>query len=225
MASQLLDEKIREEIGKIFAGLNEPVALLFFGSEEQGCEYCAETQQLLEELASLSAKLHLRVYDIDRETGVAEQFQVEYAPAIVIAGLDGDDFVDHGIRFVGVPAGHEFTSLIRGILMVSSGESGLSQDTKEFLAGLEKPVHLQVFVTPTCPYCPQAVALAHQMAMESPLVEAEMIEAMEFPELANQFSVSGVPHTIINAGAGEIVGAVPEAVLTQKIQQVLLDEA
>ncbi len=63
--------------------------------------------------------------------------------------------------------------------------------------------------------------LAHQMAMESPLVEAEMIEAMEFPELANQYAVSGVPHTTINAGAGTLVGSGPEEHLVNQITKAL----
>ena len=65
------------------------------------------------------------------------------------------------------------------------------------------------------------MVLAHQMAMENPLVKAEMVEAMEFYELSNQFGVSGVPHTVINAGAGNVVGAVPEASLVAAIQKAL----
>ena len=80
---------------------------------------------------------------------------------------------------------------------------------------------MQVFVTPTCPYCPQAVILAHQMAMESEFVTGEMVEAMEFADLSNQFNVSGVPHTIINSGSGEVVGAVPESRLMNEIQKAL----
>jgi predicted DsbA family dithiol-disulfide isomerase len=68
------------------------------------------------------------------------------------------------------------------------------------------------------------VALAHQMAMESDLVEAEMVEAMEFVDLSDQYGVSGVPHTVINEGAGEIIGAVPEPVLLDKIREVIEDE-
>ena len=63
--------------------------------------------------------------------------------------------------------------------------------------------------------------LAHQMAMESPMVEAEMVEAMEFPELANRHRVSGVPQTTINDGAGTVVGAVPEEHLLEEIRSAL----
>jgi len=63
--------------------------------------------------------------------------------------------------------------------------------------------------------------LAHQMALESPMIEAEMVEAMEFPELSNRFHVSGVPQTTINAGAGTVVGAVPEDQLLKEIQRAI----
>jgi len=59
------------------------------------------------------------------------------------------------------------------------------------------------------------------MALETRMVKAEMVEAMEFQDLAVQFGVSGVPHTIINAGAGEIVGAAPENRLVMEISQAL----
>jgi hypothetical protein len=65
------------------------------------------------------------------------------------------------------------------------------------------------------------VVLAHRMAVESPLVEAEMVEAMEFPELSNRFNVDGVPQTTINAGAGSLVGAAPEEYLVAEIMKVL----
>lgn len=63
--------------------------------------------------------------------------------------------------------------------------------------------------------------LAHQMALESPMVEAEMVEAMEFPDLSNRFGVSGVPQTTINAGAGTVIGAMPEDNLLAEIQRAL----
>ena len=65
------------------------------------------------------------------------------------------------------------------------------------------------------------MVLAHQMALESPLVEAEMVEALEFPELADRFEVSGVPQTTINSGAGTVVGAVPEDQLVAEIARAI----
>lgn len=217
---RLLDEEIVKQLSEMFASLKNPVALLYFGNQTD-CEYCPQTLQLLEEIAAISDKLELHSFDEDENPEELKKFNVDKVPGIVIASLKDGEIVDHGIRYAGIPAGHEFTSLIRDILMVSSGDSGLKQETRDYLASLEKPIFLQVFVTPTCPYCPQAVVLAHQMAFESPMVEAEMVEAMEFPMLANEFGVSGVPHTTINFGANELIGAAPEFVLLEKIRDVV----
>ena len=122
--------------------------MLYFGKEED-CEYCADTQQLLEEIVEISDKLSLDIYNLEDDADVAEKFNVDKAPGIVIAAKDGDNVSDFGIRYAGIPSGHEFTSLIQDILLVSERDSGLSQDTRDFLKSLEEPVLMQVFVTPT----------------------------------------------------------------------------
>lgn len=220
MTAQLLNDDIIVQVQEVFSQLKSPVQVLFFGDKEN-CTYCDDTLSLVQEVVGLSDKLNLSVYDIHDDEGVASQYKVDKTPGLVLAGLDGEQVLDFGIRYAGIPSGHEFSSLIHDLVLVSGRDSGLSAKTREFLKKLDKPVHLQVFVTPTCPYCPQAVVLAHQMALESPMVEAEMIEATEFPELSNRFNVSGVPQTTINAGAGTAVGALPEDNLVAEIMRAL----
>jgi glutaredoxin-like protein len=212
----LLNDDIANQVRQAFAQLNNPVEILFFGRQEN-CEYCAQTLQLVEEVSALSDKLHLSIYDVESDTELASKYNVDKTPGLVISARNGDQLIDFGVRYAGVPSGHEFSSLIQDIILISGGDSGLSQQTRDMLADLTEPVILQVFVTPTCPYCPQAVILAHQMAMESSLVQAEMVEAMEFPELSSRHNVSGVPQTTINNGAGNVVGAVPEQHLLAEI--------
>ncbi len=218
MVDKLLNESITDQVRQAFDGLKEAVDVFYFGSQDD-CVFCEDTHQLLEEVAGLSDKIRLSVYDINDQADVANKYHVDKAPGLVILGRNGDDLVDYGIRFAGIPSGHEFSSLIEGLLLVSGRDSGLNQVTRDFLKTLNKPLRLQVFVTPTCPYCPQAVVLAHQMALESPLVESEMVEATEFPELSERFGVSGVPHTVINAGAGAMIGAAPEEHLVAEIRR------
>jgi len=218
---KILDDQIVKQINEVFADLQEPVQVLYFGSR-QNCDYCDEAQQLLEEVAAINDKIELSVYDIQENQDIASRFNVTNAPGVVIAAKDGSEVRDLGIQFSGIPSGHEFSTLINDILLVSKRDSGLSEKTREFLRNLDKPLHLQVFVTPTCPYCPRAVLLAHAMAMENPqMIRAEGVEAMEFPELAGRFNVSGVPQTVINAGAGTVVGAAPEGQLLAEIQRAL----
>lgn len=145
---QLLDERIKKQVSEIFEGLVHPVVVLFFESADN-CEYCAETRQLLEEVTSLSERLELRIYNLEDDADLADQYGVIRTPGIVIAGLENGEVVHYGIHYSGIPAGSEFTSLIRDLLMVSLRDSGLSQETREFLAGIKKPINLQVFVTPT----------------------------------------------------------------------------
>lgn len=219
----LLNDSIRKQLGDVFQQLEHPVSLILFTSLED-CEYCSQVQQLLEEMTPLSTLLDLRVYDLRTDADVAAHYRIDKAPALVIAAREGDQLTDFGIRYLGIPTGHEFSTLVQGIVLVSRRDSGLSQPTRQYLRELTKPVHMQVFVTPTCPYCPRAVLLAYQMAMENPkLVLAEGVEAMEFSELANKYHISGVPDTIINDDASRVVGAVPEANLLQEIRRALGD--
>jgi len=218
--NQLLNEDLIQQINEVFEGMQNPVQIMYFSSEQE-CAYCGETRQLVEEVAALSELITLSVHDIEADHDLAKLYNVDKAPGLVIAAREGDQITDFGVRLSGIPSGHEFTSLIQDIVMVSHRDSGLNPQTKEFLKTLDSPVTLQVFVTPTCPYCPRAVVLAHQMALESPLVQAEMVEATEFPELSNLFKVSGVPQTTINAGAGTAVGAMPEDNLVAEIMRAL----
>lgn len=219
---KMLNQDVQEQVIEFFKGLEHDVEILFFSSQDTAvCQYCAETRQLLEEVTALSEKLSLKVYDLDENKNLAALYKVDSVPTFVIAGKNGQEIVDYGVRYKGIPAGHEFTSLVNSILIVSKRSSGLSQSTKDYLKTLTSPVHLQVFVTPTCPYCPRAVVVAHQMAVESEMVEAEMVEAMEFPELSSRFNVSGVPQTTINMGAVNVVGAAPEDQLIKEIKKAL----
>ena len=214
--SSLLNDEIRTQVREVFSELEEPIHVLFFGKDEE-CDYCSDTQQLLEEVTNLSDKIELSIFNLEADEAVAKQYKIDKVPGFVIAGKNGDQILDYGIRYAGIPSGHEFSSLINSFLLVSGRDSKLGDDIRKMLKDLDKPVNMYVFVTPTCPYCPQAVILAHQMALESPMVESEMIEATEFPELSMRFNVSGVPQTTINEGAGTVVGAVPEGNLMAEI--------
>ena len=145
---KLLDKQIVDQINEAFAQLKEPVQILFFGSRES-CEYCAEIQQLLEEVAAINDKVTLNVYDFQANKDVADKYNVDKFPAIVIAAKDGEQISNLGVQFSGVPSGHEFATLINDIIMVSNRDSGLSPAVRDFLKNLNEPLLLQVFVTPT----------------------------------------------------------------------------
>jgi glutaredoxin-like protein len=214
----LLKDEDRKQLTEHFKSLKTPVKMVVF-TQEMECQYCSETRMIAEELAALSDKITLEVYDFMNDKEIAEQYNIDKIPATVVM-KGGDAPKDYGIRYFGIPSGYEFSSLIEDIMMISSGQSGLSQETKDILAKLDQPVHFQVFVTPTCPYCPQAVLLAHQLAFESDMVRGDMVEAIEFPHLSNKYQVQGVPRTVINETVHQ-EGAAPEAMVMAKLQEAL----
>ena len=214
----LLREEDRQHLIEEFASLRDPVKLVMF-TQELECQYCREARAIAEEVAGLSDAISLEIYNFVTDKETAEQYGIDKIPALVVM-RGGDKPKDYGIRYYGLPSGYEFSSLVEDIMMVSRGESGLSQAAKAQVAALAKPVHLQVFVTPTCPYCPRAVRLAHQLALESDLIRADMVEAIEFPHLSMKYQVSGVPRTVINERV-HIEGAAPEPMLMQRLREAV----
>lgn len=203
-------QAIREQLA---AGIARPVELALFVSTHN-CEYCAHTRELVEALCALHDDLTLAVYDLQADAARAARLGVDKAPALVVLG--GPERTDYGVRFYGIPSGYEFASLLEAIRMVGSEQIALQPATRAFLAELTAPLHLQVFVTPSCPYCPRAVALAHRLAYASPYITADAIEITEFPELAERYHVRGVPRTMIDELVS-VEGAAPEGLLLGKL--------
>lgn len=139
-------------IGYFSKEIKDPVQLVYFTQQQsplaiptrQECMYCKETRELLEEVASLSDKIELKVYDFLANKDEAARYGVDRIPATVITGKAKGE-----VRFFGIPSGYEFGSLIEAIVDVARGTTDLSDATKKELAKITQPVHIQVFVTPT----------------------------------------------------------------------------
>ncbi len=176
------------------------------------CATCRDNRELLEELAALSDRLHLEVHDFKAEAETAAQRGIDKIPATVVRGEDGGERA----RFFGVPAGYEFTTLLEDILEVGGAGSQLSPASLQALEGLAGDVHIQVFVTPTCPYCPAAVRMGHMLALASERVTADMVMATEFPQLSQRYGVMAVPKVVINE-TRTFEGAVPEELFVEQV--------
>ncbi len=124
--------------------LKDNVKIIFFKSED-ACMYCKETKDIITELSSLSDKIFLIEYDFDKDKEAAKKYAVKRTPAVIIAGEDKD----YGIRFYGIPAGHEFTTIITAIKNVSNKFVNLTENTLAKLKEITKPFNIQVFITPT----------------------------------------------------------------------------
>lgn len=224
---EILKKEVQEATKKRFdEEMQDRVTLLFFTQEPgrlivpdhlkgQECLFCKETRELLEEVSSLSDKIELVIYDFVADKEKAAEHGIDKIPATIIQGKQ-----DYGIRFFGIPSGYEYTSLIEAIIDVSKEKTSLSQKTIETIKNIDKDIHIQVFVTPTCPYCTMAVRLAHQFALESPRIKSDMVESTEFPHLAQKYNVFGVPKTVINEMIS-VEGAVPEESFLENVLKAL----
>jgi len=211
----LIPQKERDILTKQFSEkLVDEVRLVVF-SQEVPCLFCKETELVATELAEISSKIKVEKYDFVKDMMKAKELRIDKIPAIAVIGKK-----DYGVRFYGIPSGYEFNSLVGAILDVSRAESGLSQKTKDVLKLIDNSVHIQVFVTPTCPLCPAAVRLAHRLAIESDMIWADMVESTEFVPLAQKYSVTGVPKIVINEKF-EFNGAVPEDLFVMHVMHAL----
>lgn len=201
-----LKEELQESV-------KDPVRIVLF-TQEIECEFCRQSRELVQEVASLIPdKITAEIYDFVKDSEKAKEFNIDKVPATAIVGKR-----DFGIRYFGIPYGYEFNTFTDDIIYVSKGSTNLSEETKKKLQSIEKPVHIQVFVTLTCPYCPIVAGLAHKFAIESDKVRADVIEVGEFPHLGQKYSVMGVPKIVINERY-ELVGAVPESQFVEHVVQ------
>ena len=199
---------------RLFTQRPSPIAI-----PGRDCRYCPQVQQLLEEMAALSPKLKLEIVDFHTGTDVAREHGIARIPAIVMGPESGGR-----VRFFGLPLGYELPVFIESLKSVSRGATRLSVNTRKELRRVNRPLHLQVFVTPGSEVSAGMALLAHSMAVESAQITADVIEAEEFPDLTRRYGVRQVPLTIINEIA-TVNGMVSENDLLDKVIQAGIQAA
>jgi len=207
-----LDERTAEAVRRLFSRMVADVRLYYFASSED-TPYQRATREVLRALSELSDKLHL--VEADEASPLASRYGVDKFPAILVHGVE-----EYNIRYFGAPLGHEFGVLVRTIVDASRGEVELPPDVVSAISKVGERVHVQVFVTPTCPYCSLAARAAFMYAIVNLNVVADVIEAAEFPELADRYAVYAVPKVVINDQV-EFEGAVPHEVFVERILEAV----
>ncbi|MGC8574764.1 MAG: protein disulfide oxidoreductase [Thermoplasmata archaeon] len=201
----LLKDKDRKYLQEEFEkNLKDEVKLYIFTSNDD-CQYCEQTVQIAKELTEISDMIKVEVLPLDSDK--AKAWGIDRAPTTVVTNNGKNE--DARIKYIGIPMGYEFSSLIEDIRRVSRNDPELESEVMNKIKEVDSPIKIQVFVTPTCPYCPRAVGVAHKFALANENITGEMVEAIEFPEWADQWGVSSVPHIVIN-GDVQFVGAYPE---------------
>lgn len=199
----LLNEEVRGQLKEVFAGMKKDVTIALVLADE--CNTCEDTESYMKEVEGLSDHISLDIYDFEDDQEKVKELKVDKVPAIVL--LDSDK-KDHGVKFYGIPAGHEINSFITGVMEMSGVGETLPKALNERIMDIDQAIDIKVFVTLSCPHCPGAVAKAHKLALLNNNVTGEMIESQTFGEMAQKYDVSGVPKIVIN-DEYEIVGNQP----------------
>lgn len=215
---QLINDEYRVKLKEQFSSsMQDEVTVKVFKDEDKSCQYCNDTEQLIREISEITDKVVVELHELGDDE--SKRLKIEKAPVII---LFSKRFQHENVRYFGIPSGYEFRSIIEDIEAFSNGKIELRENTIEKLKTIEKPVNIRVFITPTCPYCPAAVRMAHNFAMVNPNITGDMVESYEFEEDAEAAAVSSVPHTAISNVDEPIIGAQPEEIF---LDQVLFSAA
>jgi len=209
------DEELVSELTRMFAKLDNPVTIRYFRDPEAECMYCDDTEQILE-LINKTSGGKVRIERHSSKDPEVKKYNIPMFPAILIHGVD-----EWNIRYFGIPAGYEFGAFVEDILDASTGKPEIDPKLADLLKKyVTKPTRIMVFVTPTCPYCPLAVRASHRFAMVNKNIYGDMIEALEFSDLADSYGVYAVPKNVIQINGEDKVefeGAAPDPYFVAKI--------
>ncbi|MEP0813162.1 MAG: thioredoxin family protein [bacterium] len=210
---RILPEEVKKDVETILTKLSGSVRMMLFVDEN--CDTCVLNERLYMEVVEASPKLQLSIHDLGEERGLAAKYGVDVAPTLVVT----DEVGEKAVLFTGTPHGHEFSSLLDGMLAMSGSGTKLTGEIVKKIEAAGRTVTVQVFVSPTCPYCPMALKAAFPLAAATPKVRVQMIQATEFPEWAARKRVMGVPKLVVDDRI-EIEGAVPTAKLVEAIASI-----
>lgn len=211
---KLFNEEVEKQLKEVLANMINPITILMFTDGD--CLTCKETKQLLTEVADLNSKISLEIKEIKDASLEVKQFEIELVPSFVILDMKKKY---QGVKFNGIPAGHEINSLVSAILEMSGLQIGVDKSLIKRIKKINKPVNIKVFITLACPHCPGAVQTAHRLAMLNDNIKSEMIEAQTFSDMSVKYKVSGVPKIIINEDI-ELVGNYPIEIFLEKIESI-----
>jgi thioredoxin reductase (NADPH) len=210
--SDMASEAYLAQLKATFEQLPNDIPLYLFAAKGHEDVFTQANRQVIRAFRELSGKINLREYDLDHE--LAKKWNVTSSPTLLIAP---ERF---SIRWLGAPMGEEARTLLETLILVGLGKSNLSEQSLNVIKKIDSPRNIKVFVSPTCPYCPQEAVNAVKAAVEMPeLISLEIIDIQCEPELANQYAAQSVPQAFANdVLIGQ--GAQPEEVFILSLKKL-----
>jgi thioredoxin reductase (NADPH) len=196
----------------LFEKMPNDINLLLFTSPNKNEPFNQAARQVIRLLRKMTSKITLHEFDISHKE--AREMNVEHTPALII------NPGRYKIRWYGAPVGEETRTLVEAVIMLGYGETHLSKDSKNILERITSPRNIKLFVSPTCPYCPQQAVNAFKAVIERPdLISLEIIDIQANPELADQYSAQSVPQAFVDETLIAL-GAQPEELFMLSLEKL-----
>ncbi len=212
---ELFDQETKEALRQIFSGFpREVVDYLFIAPPGAKCNTCKDAVELAKALEGVS-KGRLKVEIVDTESDLGRKVKPRYAPAWVF------DTPGLNVRYYGLPLSQEFPPFVYMHQYIATGSLKLPREIIDEVKSIERELHVKIFVTPECPYCPLVVDTFNQMGIVNDKLLVETIEAIEFPWEADKYRVYYVPAIIIS-DVERIDGYVPPDILVKVLKRAAL---
>ena len=181
-AGAFLDDSLRQALLPVFARFERPIVLRLHEDESRASQ---EDRKILEELSALTDKI-----------------RAEFVPAVpemkhTIAVCD-ENGQDLGMRFHGVPGGHEFNSFVLAMYNAAGPGQSVGDKNQKRIEGIDRPVHMQIAVSLSCTMCPDLVAAAERIAADNQNVTVDVYDFQYYPEMKEKYNIMSVPCLIIN---------------------------
>jgi len=209
---QAMLEQAQAQLIEALGKMPHEVPLLLFTSPGKNEPYCESARKVIRSIRQMTSKVSLREYDLSHT--VAGEWNAIHCPTLLF------DPERYHVRWLGAPVGEEGRTFVEALMMMGYGKTGLHEDAAQILKKIDSPRRIKVFVSPTCPYCPQQAVNALKAAIERPdLISLEIIDIQANPDLADQYSAQSVPQTYSN----EVLiamGAQPEELFMLSLQKL-----
>ncbi|MDU4883684.1 FAD-dependent oxidoreductase [uncultured Clostridium sp.] len=191
--SKLLNDGLRAQLKGVLARLEKNVTLVSIVDESNSKSI--ELRDLILDIADLDERVNAEVYNKGENVEVENKIHADKYP--VVALLDSDNKYS-GVKFHGVPGGHELNSFILAIYNLGSAGQQISEETLNNIKKIDKDINIKVCVSLSCHLCPDVVVSSQRIAIGNEKVEAEMIDISNFKEIKDKFKVMSVPAIIVN---------------------------
>jgi thioredoxin reductase (NADPH) len=205
-------EQAQAQLIEVFKNITHEVPLFLFTRRGQNDAFSDAARQLIRSIREITPKVSLLEFDLGHEK--ARQYNITHAPTLL---FDPDHY---HVRWLGAPVGEEGRTFVEALIMMGYQKTNLTEESRQVLKKINSPRDVRVFVSPSCPYCPQQAVNGLKAALERPeVVSLDIIDIQANPELADQYSAFSVPQVFAN----EMLiaqGAQPEELFMLSLQKM-----